>query len=122
MTGAKATRRAALPTTIVAVSALLKADTAIDEGTVADIVELLNGGPAKPPTPTMEARPLVKRGELMRLTGLCGVSIDRFARAGFLQRVYLGNGSRASGFTPESVEKFLAGRPYSSEAVKGGVA
>ena len=105
----KTTRHAALSTTIVAVSALLQADTAIDAATVAEVVELLKGGPAEPPKPTMEARPLVKRAEVVRLTGLHPVSVDRYAKAGYLERVHLGGSSRATGFTASSVEKFLAG-------------
>ncbi len=88
---------------------VLGADPSIDAPTrnriLAAIRNALND---KADTPT--ARPLVKRSELKRLTGLTGVSIDRYARKGFLVRVHLGGSSRATGFTPESVDAFLAGR------------
>ena len=105
----KIIRHAATPGTIAGVSALLKVDAEVDAATVAEVIELLKGGTVEPPKPTMEARPLVKRAEVMRLTGLCGVSVDRYAKAGFLERVHLGGSSRASGFTASSVAKFLAG-------------
>ena len=105
----KTTRHAATPGTIAGVSALLKVDAEVDAATVAEVIELLKGGPAEPPKPTMEARPLIKRAEVVRLTGLHPVSVDRYARAGYLERVHLGGSSRASGFTASSVEKFLAG-------------
>ena len=56
----------------------------------------------------------------MRLTGLTGVSVDRYARKGFLVRVHLGGSSRATGFTPESVAAFLAGRANDGDEKKGG--
>ena len=105
-----------LKSTITAItgsaSYMLGTDPSIDPPTlnriVAAIRDALTGKADTPATPT--ARPLVKRSELKRLTGLTGVSIDRYARKGFLVRVHLGGSSRATGFTPESVDAFLAGR------------
>lgn len=99
-----------LPTTRTAVLAILRADPIIDSVSVKVIENVLDGKAdmaAKTDAPT--ARPLVKRSELKRLTGLTGVSIDRYARKGYLVRVHLGGSSRATGYTPESVDAFLKG-------------
>ena len=106
-----------LPSTITAIvnanSAILGADPSITGDELnkikAAIRDALTGKTEKAETPT-ERPPLYKRRDLKRLTGLSGVSIDRYARLGFLKRVHLGGSSRATGFTPESVEAFLAGR------------
>lgn len=111
-----------LPTTTRAIlntdAALLEADPALDtdarRNILAAIRDALTGKAGKADAPT--ARPLVKRSELKRLTGLTGVSIDRYARKGFLVRVHLGGSSRATGFTPESVDAFLAGRATANAA------
>lgn len=97
-----------LTSTRTAVLAVLRADPSIDGDTITRIKAAFDGKADKADAPT--ARPLVKRSELKRLTGLTGVSIDRYARKGFLVRVHLGGSSRATGFTPESVDAFLAGR------------
>ena len=94
-----------LQSTITAINAILRADPSIEADELARIKARINGT-----NPAQAARPLFKRSDLVRLTGLSGVSIDRYARLGYLKRVYLGGSSRATGFTPESVEAFLAGR------------
>ena len=108
MTRAKATRRAAHPTTIVAVSALLKADTAIDEGTVADIVELLNGGPAEPTRPESEEE-LLPVTEVARKLHKTPKTVHLYCKQGILRKVTVGGNSRASGVLASSVAALLKG-------------
>ena len=123
-----------LPTTTRAIlstdTALLEADPTLDTDArrhiMAAIRDALTGKIDKAGTPT--PRPLVKRSELKRLSGLSGVSLDRYARRGYLIRVHLGGSSRASGFDAASVDAFLAGRATATadgnqaDKVKGGVA
>ncbi len=97
-----------IQSTRTALFAILRADPSIDADELNRIKAAIDGKTDKAGTPP--ARPLVKRSELKRLTGLSVVSIDRYARMGFLVRVHLGGASRATGFTPESVDAFLAGR------------
>ena len=111
-----------LPTTFKAVTSITDGLFLADPSITGDehkrlkaaIRDALTGKADKADAPT--ARPLVKRSELKRLTGLTGVSIDRYARKGFLVRVHLGGSSRATGFTPESVDAFLAGRAPATAA------
>ncbi len=113
-----------LQTTFTAITSAAEAVLSADQSIEADernrikgaIRDALTGKADKAETPP--ARPLVKRAELKRLTGLSGVSIDRYAKAGYLVRVHLGGSSRASGFTPESVDAFLAGRAKNATAGK----
>ena len=115
-----------LPSTRTATFAIFRADPTIDAAELNRLKAAIDGKADNAGTPT--ARPLVKRSELKRLTGLSGVSIDRYARMGALHRVYLGGSSRATGFTPESVDAFLAGRTTANadgnqaDEVKGGAA
>lgn len=97
-----------LTSTRTAVLAVLKADPSITGDDINRIKAAFDGKADKADAPT--ARPLVKRAEVCRLTGLCPISVDRYARMGALRRVYLGNSQRASGFDPASVDAFLAGR------------
>lgn len=103
-----------LTSTRTAVLAVLRADPSIDGDTITRIKAAFDGKADKADTPT--ARPLVKRAEVCRLTGLCPISVDRYARMGALRRVYLGGSSRASGFDPASVDEFLAGRATGNAA------
>ncbi len=103
-----------IQSTRTALFAILRADPSIDADELNRIKAAIDGKADKADAPT--ARPLVKRSELKRLTGLTGVSIDRYARMGYLVRVHLGGSSRATGFTPESVDAFLAGRATATEA------
>ena len=107
-----------LPSTRTAIFAILRADPSIDADEHNRMKAAIDGKADKAGTPT--ARPLVKRSELKRLTGLSVVSIDRYARMGALHRVYLGGSSRATGFTPESVDAFLAGRATATPATATG--
>lgn len=97
-----------LPSTRTAITAILRADPSIGADDFNRIKAAFDGGADRPGGKA--DRPLYKRSDLIRLTGLTGVSIDRYARKGFLVRVHLGGSSRATGFTPESVDAFLAGR------------
>jgi predicted DNA-binding transcriptional regulator AlpA len=103
-----------LKTTQQAILAILRADPSIYADEFNRIKGALEGNGNKTETP--KDRPLIKRAEVSRLTGLSGISIDRYARMGFLRRVYLGNSSRASGFDPASVDEFLQRRNEIAEA------
>jgi hypothetical protein len=76
------------------------------------IRDALTGKTDKPAEPTAE--PLIKRAEVARLAGISLISVDRYGRLGFITRVRLGDSSRATGYTAESVRRFLAGRAESA--------
>ncbi len=101
--------------------ALLDADRTIEADELAKIRDAIRAAltaKTSPAKPTVGR--LYKRGEVAKLAGVTAVSIDRYARRGFLRRIRLGNSSRASGFDPVSVENFLAGR--AADAGKGVLA
>ena len=104
----KRTRRAALPTTIAGVAAMLKADTEIDEGTVAEIVELLHGGPAEPPRPESEEE-LLPVPEVARRLHKTPKTVHLYCKQGLLKKATFGNQSRASGILASSVDALLKG-------------
>lgn len=99
---------------LAGVKGILSVDTTISETERAEILNrvgrALHGkpGPAEY-VPAITARRPVTRQEFIALSGLSPASVDRYARLGFLERVAFGSSSRASGFTAESVEAFLAG-------------
>jgi len=108
MTSTKTTRRAALPTTIAGVAAMLKADTEIDEGTVAEIVELLHGGSAEPSRPESEEE-LLPVPEVARRLHRTPKTIHVWCQQGILRKVTVGGNSRASGVLASSVAALLKG-------------
>lgn len=60
---------------------------------------------------------LMSRREVADLIGRTPQMVDFYARQGWLEKVYLGNASRASGFTVGSVKAFVNG--YLKMGVKG---
>ena len=52
---------------------------------------------------------LMSRREVADLIGKTPQMVDVYARKGWLKRVYLGDASRASGFTTASVKAFVTG-------------
>lgn len=95
-----------LPSTETAIIAIAKADPCFTPESIMELRAFLKGNAGtKPATATR----LVRRREIQERTGLSFASIDRYAAMGYLKRVALGNSTRASGFTAESVEAFIAG-------------
>lgn len=100
--------RTVLQSTETAIIAILRADPTASREIIEATRNALAGKTEAAPS-IMELEPIVRRKDVMRLTGLSAASIDRYSRLGYLERVTFGKSNRAHGFTAESVRRFVAG-------------
>lgn len=108
MANTSTTRRAALPTTIAAVAAMLKADPSIDAATAKEVVELLKGVTDEPPTPKTEDE-LIPVPEVARRIHRTPKTVHLWCKQGILRKVRAGGNSRASGVLASSLAALLKG-------------
>lgn len=100
-------RRAALPTTTVAITALLKADPEIDAATAQDVLVLLRGEEPARPEPTTGGDALLTVGEVARRIGKCRKTVHYLAARGVFKKVAFPGQTRASGILSSSVTRYL---------------
>ena len=101
-----------LDTTIDKIKAALKADPSLSGKTRSDLLMLIRQGDVGPRQPKATERRLKRRLEAARLLAVSPRSVDRWAKAGLLDKVRLPAHHRASGFVLSDVEALISTTPF----------
>lgn len=107
-----------LPTTVQAVSAMLRADPSITpEARTAILSSIKNHGQTTGRTDAAPAARVLKRAEVAARLGCCARTVDGLSRSGALRRVLLPGRKRGAGYIEADIVRLIE-----AAAVHGEVA